>query len=80
MPCVSGAWCALPQETIKEKNTGFRKGWQFYSATSVVFKTNIFDNFEDDFYHVSQMLATGAQDGIFGERTNAYATFLQRWG
>lgn len=35
MPRVSGAWCALPQETSEERNLGCRTGQQFYRKHKV---------------------------------------------
>lgn len=49
--------------------TRFRMVQQFYRATSVAFKNPTYGDFADDFYHVSQMLTTVAEDHVHVERS-----------
>lgn len=47
----------------------FRMGQHFYRATKVASKNTTYGDFEDDFYHVSQMLTTAAEDHVCVERS-----------
>lgn len=75
MPCVNGAWRSMLQETFQDRSLErCRMGWQFSRATLVAFKIKTYDNFEDCFYHVNQIVTIRAQDKTHVEKTDDWPT------